>query len=355
MNNVRSQLHEQVKTALSEATPLKICGGDSKAFYGNPINAQQVLDIKPYAGIVSYEPTELCITVRAGTRLKDLEEELSKHQQMLPFEPPLFTDSATIGGAVAAGLSGPRRPYTGAVRDAILGTAVINGFGEIVNFGGQVMKNVAGYDVSRLMTGSQGTLGPILEVSLRLIPKPEKDITYQLPMTQQEALDYFTTLRQSRLPVTASCYIDNQVHIRLSGSEKQLINLIKNHDLQPLDNGDIFWQSIRNQSHPFFEKNNKPLWRLSTPPAAPAHQQPENHLMLEWGGAIRWITSNSPPNIIQDMAKKAEGGAILFRGDVAGACTFPKPEPALFKLQQHLKRQLDPKGIFNPNRLYEGL
>ncbi len=355
MNNERTQLQQRVKTALAEKTPLRICAGNSKECYGNKIKTNHDIDIKPYSGIIHYEPTELCITVRAGTRLAELEAELSKHQQILPFEPPFFTQNATIGGTVATGLSGPRRPYSGAVRDAILGVTIIDGQGEIVRFGGQVMKNVAGYDVSRLMTGAQGTLGILLDISLRLIPKPEHNITYQLPHSQQEALEYFTNTRRSSLPITASCHHKLQTYIRLSGSEKQLDELVKTYDIQTMEDGDDFWRDVRDQQHDFFQRNDKPLWRISCAPAAPLTQQVDIRTMLEWNGAIRWITSNMPANIIQNIAQKAAGEAILFRGHVAGISTFKKPEPTLFKLHQRLKRQLDPKGIFNPNRLYEGL
>lgn len=355
MNHIRTQLQQCVKTALSEKTPLRIAAGNSKECYGNIVKAKHSIDIKPYHGIIHYEPTELCVTVRAGTRLSDLAEALSKHQQMLPFEPPMFTPHATIGGAVATGLSGPRRPYSGAVRDAILGVTIINGQGEIVSFGGQVMKNVAGYDVSRLMAGAQGTLGVLLDISLRLIPKPEYNITYQLPHSQQEALQYFTNIRRTSLPITASCHHKLKTYIRLSGSEKQLSSLIKTYDIQTMDNGNDFWRSIRNQEHSYFQHTSQPLWRISCAPAAPLTQQVDTRIMLEWNGAVRWITSNMPANIIQNIAQKANGEAVLFRGHVAGINTFKKPEPVLFALYQRLKRQLDPKGIFNPNRLYEGL
>lgn len=355
MNNIRTQLQECVKTALAEKTPLRICAGNSKACYGNTVQTDHDIDIKPYNGIIHYEPTELCVTVRAGTRLSDLEAELSKHQQILPFEPPHLTPNATIGGTIATGLSGPRRPYSGAVRDAILGVTIIDGQGEIVRFGGQVMKNVAGYDVSRLMTGAQGTLGVLLDISLRLIPKPEHNITYQLQHSQQEALDYFTHTRRSGLPITASCHHQQQTYIRLSGTKKHLAELVKTYDIQTMEENDNFWCSIRDQKHIFFQRNEKPLWRILCSPAAPLTQQVDVRTMLEWNGAVRWMASNMPANIIQNIAQKADGEAVLFRGRVAGISTFKKPDPALFQLYQRLKRQLDPKGIFNPNRLYEGL
>jgi glycolate oxidase FAD binding subunit len=205
------------------------------------------------------------------------------------------------------------------------------------------------------MTGAQGTLGILLDISLRLMPKPEHNITYLLPHSQQEALEYFTNTRRSNLPITASCHHKLQTYIRLSGSEKHLATLIKSYDIQTIEDSDDFWRSIRDHKHDFFQKNDKPLWRISCAPAASLTQQVDTRLMLEWNGAVRWITSNMPANILQNIAYKANGEAVLFRGNVPGMTTFRKPEPVLFALYQRLKRQLDPKGIFNPDRIYEGL
>ncbi len=351
----QQQLQEQVNTALAENTPLFIHGGNSKDFYGNTVNAQHSLDVSKHVGIVDYAPSELCITVCAGTPIIDIEEALARKQQILPFEPPVFTESATIGGAIAAGLSGPRRPYSGSVRDAVLGIKIINGKGEIISFGGQVMKNVAGYDVSRLMTGSLGTLGVILEISLKVIPKPEFDSTIMQPLSHEEAIDYFTSLRTSGLPVSASCYVDDHVYIRLSGSKNHIARTLKKHGWKGQENGHEFWQSIRNQTHPFFQQVDKPLWRLSVSPSSPASKQLNTDNLIEWGGGIRWVASKTPANIVKSIANKKGGNAVLFRGDIPEVDTFPTPEPALFAIHKRLKRQLDPKGIFNPDRMYKGL
>ena len=353
----QNNLQEQVRTALTEKTPVTIQGGGSKTFYGNAIDQSikgQLLDLSTHTGIVEYTPSELCITVLAGTRIIDLEAELAKHQQMLPFEPPLYTHSTTIGGTVAAGLSGPRRPYSGAVRDAVLGVKIINGKGEVMSFGGQVMKNVAGYDVTRLMTGSLGTLGVILEVSIKVIPKPAIEQTISLPCSQGDVIQRFTSLRTSTLPITATCYVDDTIYVRISGSEKHIDELIQQHSLHTYDNGREFWHSIGNQTHAFFNNIDKPLWRLSIPPASPTSKQLTHPELIEWGGAIHWIPSNIPPNIIRDIAKKKGGHAMLYGND---SCIdmFPEPEPALFALYKNLKRQLDPQGIFNPGRMYKNL
>ena len=355
-------LLEQVNSALAHNTPLNIRGGNSKAFYGNPVDATNILDTTAHTGIVDYTPSELCITVRCGTRITELENELARQQQILPFEPPVFTPQATIGGAVAAGLSGPRRPYSGAIRDAILGMKIITGQGEIIQVGGQVMKNVAGYDISRLMTGSLGTLGVILEVSLKVIPRPVGEMTLALSCSHEQTIDYFTLLRQSGLPVSASCHLHNKLFIRLSGSStniqhsiKTLRRLIAHTHIEPVEAGATFWESIRNQTHSFFQQNDKPLWRLSVAPAAPISARLNNDSLTEWGGAIRWISSNTPANIIHSIARKKGGHATLFRGNVPESQTFQIPEPALMKLHKNLKNKLDPQGIFNPNRMYKGL
>lgn len=352
----QNRLQEQVKTALTEKSALYIRGGGSKAFYGNSIDQKQSIDLTTHTGIVEYQPSELCLTVRAGTRLTDLEAELAKHQQMLPFEPPLYTDSATIGGTVATGLSGPRCAYSGAVRDAVLGMKIINGKGEVLSFGGQVMKNVAGYDVTRLMTGSLGTLGVILEVSIKVIPKPAVEQTLTLPCAQKDVIQHFSSLRTSTLPITATCYVDDTIYVRISGSQKHIDDLIKEHSLLTHDNGQDFWHSINTQTHPFFENNDKPLWRLSIAPATPINKQLTSPELIEWGGAIRWVPSNIPPNIIRDLAKKKGGHALCYgNGTDTGISIFPEPEPALFALYKSLKQQLDPQGIFNPGRMYKNL
>lgn len=359
---LEQHLLEYVKTALAEKNTLHIQGGNSKAFYGNPVDATYALDMTGHTGVVDYMPTELCITVRAGTPILALEAELAKHQQVLPFEPPIFSSSATIGGAVAAGLSGPRRPYSGSVRDAILGMKLITGTGEIIQVGGQVMKNVAGYDISRLMTGSLGTLGVILEVSLKVIPKPREEKTVTLACNDAQIIPGFTLLRTSNLPITASCYIDETLSLRLSGTSTSIQHSIQKlqHNARGVavevqDDSEAFWQGIRNHTHPFFQDNNKPLWRLSVAPAAPASAQLNTQNLTEWGGGVRWISSNTPANIIVNIAKKKGGHATLFRGDIPGVQTFPEPEPALMALYKSLKKKLDPQGIFNPGRMYRDL
>ncbi len=385
-NDISTSLQQQVKSAINDKKSLCIQGGKSKLFFGNRFDAE-LLDLSQHTGIISYEPTELCITVRAGTKLSELEALLAENNQILPFEPPhyLFTDkdgtthnTATIGGAIATGISGPRRAYTGSARDAILGVEIINGDGEIVSFGGQVMKNVAGYDLSRLMVRSQGTLGILLSVSIKLLPKPANDLTLSFDATQDQALAVFQALRVQQLPITASVWYNNTVSLRLSASELILktshtrLNTFLNDKFPALSSAKAdnkstsFWQEIRDHTHPFFTLTDKPVWRLSLPPATQSISQiddaiaqkgdaPEPSQLIEWGGAQRWIHSRTPANIIHNLAQSHGGYASFFYNKGADDETFPALAPELFKIHQQLKRKMDPHGIFNPNKMYQGL
>lgn len=353
-NDISISLQEQVIKAIESSTPLFIHGGKSKFFYGYPVEGEP-LDISHHTGVISYEPSELCITVRAGTKLSDIEELLAENNQILPFEPPYYSKHATIGGAIATGIAGPRRAYTGSVRDAILGVQIINGEGEIANFGGQVMKNVAGYDLSRLMVRSQGTLGVILNVSLRLLPKPETNITITFDATQKEALEYFKALRLKQLPITATAWYDNQAFLRLSGSEPILKSCKDDLNGNQLNDADDFWAKIRDHHHLFFKQDDKPLWRISLPPSTDEITQLGDDPLIEWGGAQRWFFSNAPANIIQSVIRAENGHATLFKTNAQGASHFPLLEENLLALHKSVKRKMDPHGIFNPNRIYQGL
>ncbi len=385
-NDISARLQQQVKSAINNKKPLCIQGGKSKLFFGNRFDAE-LLDLSEHTGIISYEPTELCITVRAGTKLSELEALLSENNQILPFEPPHYLfkdkdgnihDTATIGGAIATGISGPRRAYTGSARDAILGVEIINGDGEIVSFGGQVMKNVAGYDLSRLMVRSQGTLGILLSVSIKLLPKPANDLTLSFDATQDQALAVFQALRVQQLPITASVWYDNTISLRLSASEAILktshtrLNNFLNEKFPTLSSAKqntdqmSFWQEIRDHTHPFFTQTDKPIWRLSVPPATQSISQTDDALaqkddniepnqLIEWGGAQRWIRSRTPANIIHNLAQSHGGYASFFYNKGADDETFPALAPELFKIHQQLKRKMDPQGIFNPNKMYQGL
>jgi glycolate oxidase FAD binding subunit len=349
-NDITQYLHEQVLIALDHKQPLRIVGGDSKAFYGNETQATDLATAQ-HSGIITYEPSELAITVRAGTTLTALEALLAENGQMLAFEPPCLTEAATVGGAVAAGLSGPARPWLGAVRDHVLGVRLVTGQGKVANFGGQVMKNVAGYDVSRLMAGSLGTLALILDVSLKVIPKPVAETTLALEMPEADALELGVRVRQDAMPLTGSCYFDGCLYLRLSGASSTVQTAIRTIGGELLPKPEQFWQALRNQTHEFFQQLDRPLWRLSFPPATPLVGRLEGNSLSEWSGAQRWVYSNIPVNLIRNIAEKHKGHATLYRGRLPGVSTFHPQPQALLHVQKRLKQALDPQGIFNPGRM----
>jgi glycolate oxidase FAD binding subunit len=344
---------EQLRDAAEKRVPLSIKAGGSKDFYGRPSNTDQYIDTKAHCGVLGYEPSELVIQARSGTLLGDIEKLLADNNQMLAFEPPHFSETTTLGGAIAAGLSGPRRPYRGAARDFVLGTRIVNGKGESLHFGGQVMKNVAGYDVSRLMAGSLGTLGLITEVSLKVLPRPACEYTLKQVCDQAEAIRRFADWSGRALPLSAACWNDDHLYLRLSGDENSI-----RHAQHRLGDGLLetlpeWWNSIRDQQHPFFDRPD-PLWRLSVPPATPPLAL-DGDWFIDWGGAQRWLYSNENPEQVRRLVASVGGHATLFRNAPENVEVFhPLPAPVL-KLQQRIKQAMDPAGILNPGRLYPEL
>ncbi len=357
MQYIADQFADIIRTATADKAPLCIRGGGSKDFYGNHIVGcnGRVLGTGAYAGIVDYEPTELVLTARAGTRLADLETELRKHGQMLAFEPPHFGSAATLGGCVATGLSGPRRASAGAVRDFVLGVRMLDGRGDDLRFGGQVMKNVAGYDVSRLMTGSMGTLGLLLEVSLKVLPLPAMEITLRMTMEEAEAIDRMNRWAGKPLPVSATCFYDGELTVRLSGAEPAVRAAHAKLGGDEIVDGTAFWESVREQSHSFFD-SGKPLWRLSMISTAPPLSLPGKQ-MIEWGGALRWwagetVDGEVDADVVRGVAKAAGGHATLFRSHESCVDVFHPLEPAMMAIHRRLKAKFDPMGILNPGRMY---
>ena len=341
-------------------SPLRIRGAGSKDFYGGML-AGEVLDVAGYRGIVAYEPTELYITARCGTPLAEIEAALAERGQMLAFEPPHFS-GATLGGCVAAGLSGPRRQQAGAVRDFILGVKLIDGTGQVLDFGGQVMKNVAGYDVSRLLAGSLGTLGILAEVTLKVLPKPVAEQTLVFAVDENEAITRLNQWGGQALPISASFWHDGQLHLRLSGAraavEAARRTLAGSAAPQryalpaAVDPGEL-WNSIREQSHPAFA--GAQLWRLALPSTA-ALPGLAGLRAIEWGGALRWY--GSEPDAVREAAARAGGHAVLYRAPESLRCregAFAPLAPALLALHRRLKKSFDPHGILNPGRLYAEL
>jgi glycolate oxidase FAD binding subunit len=344
------QLKNKVLSAFEENTALNIQGSGTKYFYGNSSN-DKILCTKSHQGIINYEPTELVITARAGTPLKTIEQTLADNNQILAFEPPYFGDDATLGGTIACNLSGPRRAYAGAARDFVLGTRVINGKGKIISFGGEVMKNVAGYDVSRLMTGALGTLGVLLDVSLKVLPKPETELTLVQKADFKTALKTLTDLSRTPLPVSASCYHDGFLHIRLSGTEGAVNAAKQTIGGDIIENTILFWQSVKEHQYTFFD-SEKSLWRLSLAADTPSLSL-QGEELFEWGGALRWLLSDDSEENIRSTIKSHGGHATLFRSDDKSTAAFQALDAPLLKIQKNLKQAFDPKCILNPGRMYK--
>ncbi len=344
-------LQERVLDAAATGTAVSICGNGSKAFLGRNACGTP-LNVAAHRGVVSYEPRELVITARAGTPLSEIEHLLAAQGQMLPFEPPSFGAQATLGGTLACGLSGPRRPYAGSARDHVLGVRLINGRAEALRFGGEVMKNVAGYDLSRLQVGAFGTLGIILEASLKVIPRPADEITLVQDRDVADSLSYLTELARRPIPLSGACHDGDQLYLRLSGAATAVAQSRNQLGGEPLADAEAFWRDkIKDQGHAFFE-GSAPLWRVSLPPATPELSLPGKFL-LDWGGALRWLRTEAPAELIQQAAAKAGGHASLFRGD-QGEPFQPLP-PALLALHQRIKHAFDPQQLFNPGQMYAGL
>ena len=383
--DISAQLQARIQAALAGNTPLVIRAGGSKAFYGRQVTGEP-LGVTGHAGIVSYAPTELVVTARCGTPLAELEAVLAEQGQMLSFEPPHYSSPlppgegagvrepgfdeghrrslspspspegrggrATVGGMVAAGLSGPRRPWGGAVRDAVLGMKLLTGKGEILSFGGQVMKNVAGYDISRLLAGSLGSLGVILEVSIKVLPTPAKEITLVQAADHATALARLAAWQGKAWPLAASLHDGERMWIRLSGTHagvnaaRDALGGEETHDA-------AIWTQARDQHLPFFQ-HEQPVWRLSVPPATPMLDLP-GHWLTEWGGAQRWLITDAPAARIRAAAAAVGGHATLFRGHDGTGEPFQPLPAALMLLHKRLKASFDPAGIFNPGVMYPDL
>ncbi len=327
-------LQAEVSHALADGIPLWIRGGNSKAFYGNPaVAACRELDTQSHTGVIDYVPEELMIRVRSGTPLFEVQKLLDENGQMLPFEPPDFGGKATIGGVVAAGLSGPRRPWSGAVRDFVLGVTLLTGQAKVLSFGGQVMKNVAGYDVSRLVVGAMGTLGLILDISLKVLPRPESEVT--LRVCPDDFRYRINKLFGASIGLSAHAYLEKNLYIR--------VNNRSGIDGDKVDNS--LWHEINNHQLPVLQHGQN-LWRISVPQSASEYLTQAS--VIEWGGALRWVAdpTDDPHQII------TTGHATLFRSsDVMQRNRFHPLDPVVARIHRNLKQHFDPRGIFNPDRL----
>jgi len=350
--DLSGELAQRVQDAAGRGAALAVIGGGSKAFYGREPEGEP-LEVSAHRGVVDYQRSELVLTARGGTSLAELEALLAEGGQMLGFEPPHFGPGATLGGAVAAGLSGPRRPYAGAARDLVLGVKLLNGKGEILTFGGQVMKNVAGYDISRLMAGAMGTLGILLEVSLKLLPAPARETTVVFDLALGEALERLATWGARPLPVSAACHDGGRLFLRLSGTEGSVASALAHLGGEEDPAHTALWPSLRDHTHPFFA-GPEPLWRLSVPPATPPLALPGAWL-VDWGGAQRWLRTDADAAAVRAAAQEAGGHATLFRrGDRRGEVFHPLPPP-MMDLHRRLKRAFDPEHVLNPGRMYAEL
>jgi glycolate oxidase FAD binding subunit len=340
---------------------LCIRGGGTKDFYGE-VPQGEPLDTRVLEGISSYEPSELVVTARCGTSLAELEATLAEQGQYLPFEPPHFAPGSTVGGMVAAGLSGPSRAAVGTVRDHLLGATLLDGRGDVLSFGGQVIKNVAGYDVSRLLAGSMGTLGIILEVSLKVLPMAPATATLRFAMSQTVALAQLHTWGAKPLPINASAWWDGTLVVRLRGALAAVQAAMRQlgGEVVPAAQATPFWAGLRDHSDEFFAKASVAvaagagLWRLSMPQTAAPLALP-GETLLEWGGAQRWLVSVAPAALIRDAAAQAGGHATLFRARNKTAGAFAPLQSPLDRIHRTLKKSFDPSGLFNPGRLYPGL
>nr|WP_295082748.1 glycolate oxidase subunit GlcE [uncultured Roseateles sp.] len=360
-----TEIQEHIRSAAAEHAPVQLLGSGSKSFYGEVPQGLplRIGDFASLRGISSYEPSELVVTVKAGTPLAELEQVLAEQNQQLAFEPPRFGGQGTVGGMVACGLSGPARASMGALREHVLGLTLLNGQAEALNFGGTVMKNVAGYDVSRLIAGSMGILGVILEVSLKVLPLPVAEATLRFEQSQAHALNQLNRWGGLPLPINASAWWDGALLLRLSGAQAAVDAARQSlgGELIAPELAKPFWQGLRDQSDEFFQaaqravQGGAALWRLSVPQTAPALDKLHGEQLLEWGGAQRWLTTAMPAAQVREAAAQVGGHASLFRATDKSAGVFAPLSPPLLRIHRELKKSFDPQGIFNPGRLYAGL
>ena len=299
--------------------------------------------------IRAYKLEEIAVA-KATRPLAEVEAALDARGQMLPFEPPHLGDGATLGGAIASGLSGPRRPWAGAARDHVLGTRVITGHGQLLRFGGEVMKNVAGYDLSRLMAGSFGCLGVITEVSLKVLPKPRQCLSISLEMDSDRALLRLAEWGQQPLPISAACHDGTSLHLRLEGGEGSVAAAHDRLGGELLDS--VYWTDLNEHRLSFFDED-QPLWRLSVPHNTARLSLPGRQL-IDWGGAQRWLKSDAEAAFIRKVVEEVGGHATCYSHGLVDS-PFQPLAPLMLRYHRQLKAQLDPQGIFNPGRLYREL
>jgi glycolate oxidase FAD binding subunit len=347
-----TDLTERVQAAAAARTPLELCGSGSKSFYGRPVRGAP-LPLQEHSGVVDYDPQELVLTARAGTPLALIEARLGECGQHLPFEPPHFGPAATLGGMIATGLAGPARASAGPVRDFVLGVRVLTGAGQVLNFGGRVMKNVAGYDVTRLMVGALGTLGVLLEISLKVMPQAPGQLTLYFAMSAAQAIERMNDWAATPLPISATCWVDERLYVRLQGSTAALTHARRHLGGEELAEAQGFWTSIKEHTHPFFHGAGN-LWRLTVPASSAVLDVPGRTLM-EWTGAQRWLVPDDARADLHEHGVRAGGFATRFRAAQPEANVFAPLPAALMHIHRELKKTFDPYAILNPGRLYADL
>ena len=346
------EISERVMDADRSGRALRLRGAGTKDFYGERLEGE-VLDLRAYRGIVDYEPSELVITARCGTPLSEIEATLAARDQFLAFDPPAFGGDPTIGGVIATGLSGPRRLQVGAARDFVLGAKLLDAAGGELRFGGRVMKNVAGFDVSRLLCGSLGILGVITEVSLKVLPRPRCEQTLALRMSAPEAIGLFNRWGSLPLPISAATWTDGTAWVRLSGSRPAVLSAARRIGADSVDPSTAcaFWDALRHLTHPFFAAGE--IWRASVPSTAQLVQRPQQ-LLIDWGGSLRWYAGDPRETDVRSLAIAAGGTAMHWRG-AARESRFHPLAGAVAAIHRKLKQSFDPHGIFNRGRLVHGL
>lgn len=344
-----AELAERVRAAAAVATPLAITGGASKAFYGRSV-AGEALEVGAHRGVISYEPTELILTARAGTPLAEIEALLADNGQMLAFEPPHFAGGATLGGAIATGLSGPRRPFAGAARDHVLGVHLLDGQGNVLRFGGEVIKNVAGYDVARLVTGALGTLGVILDVSLKVLPRPETEATVRLATDASTVSHRVEAALQAGAPITGVAYDGEAGWVRLSGARSS-VEASAGELGETTAGGTDFWAQLRDHRLAGLTDGAEPLWRIAVPPRTVLPDLP-GRAITDWNGQLVWLRTPAAADEVRSAAARVGGHATLFRGGASDDGVFAPLEPAVMRYHQRLKNAFDPQRILNPGRMY---
>lgn len=398
-----NELRERVMAAHQQRHSLRLRGAGTKDFYGEDTvpprqtaageaNASvatgagdsTVLDLRPYRGIVDYEPSELVITARCGTPLSEIESALAERGQFLAFEPPACGGDPTIGGVIAAGLSGPRRMYAGAARDFVLGVTLLDARGDILRFGGRVMKNVAGFDVSRLLCGSLGILGVLTEVSIKVLPRPRAEETLRFEMPARQAVEAFNRWSGQPLPLSGAAWCDGVAWLRLSGASSAVRAAQDRLGGERVDPTAAiqWWNGLRHYQHPVFQSST--LWRLSVPDTTGPLELPGNPL-IDWGGALRWYATDAQRDdkmqrvasragdtaqaanqrttlgventaaAIRNVASAVGGTAMCWRGPAPAGGRFHPLQPTVATLTRRLKDRFDPHGVFNPGRMIAGL